>query len=606
VKRVPRSRHSVSRIWAAVCAASWATLCLRGFRPLARALLSAGLAILTVVAPGAPQGTDTDSGWQFKAVQQHLQGSSPTFNTLVSPNPHDLSIDRTEWISWWAPGSALLVWPLMALHLALGTAVRVVAILCLLGGSVGWSFWIDAFLIPRWAKLLLSVSIPWSYYAHHNSLFFYGAEALLFAAVPWTLLLTVRLSRGPASGPTPHLLAAATGLSLGLLYVLKYSGILVAIGALTYLALQAARQRRPRTPPSPRTLQLAGVCAFSCLLPILALNLLNFALASHMNLVTASRSLNVQWSTLLFGIANPALAAASAEAPLRHLLLHPTVGLVPGAAETWLAVVGLPGGALLLLVLLRRPPSSPHAQLASCLLVMSVAGVMVLWTITDSITYESRHVAGASIAVLPYVLQEAWALRFSSRTLRAFLVLCGCAYVILPLLYGVSAVIGKTARGLRHHTGPSRVYNPLLARQDVAHARSLLVAGFDPTSDLWYVTHPVPALDLPGRALIRPDALLTKPHPETFTTSRPVRVRLILPVSMETNGKAAVIRRSFPTAVGWTSCPTDGTTHCSTSWIAPSPLPPGSAANASSRDDPIARATPPTLRDLRTPERTPP
>jgi hypothetical protein len=553
-----------------VAASSRALSYLLDCRPISRALLSAGLAVLVVIATGAPQGSDTDSGWQFKALQQHFQGSSPTFNTLVSPDPQNLSANVTQWISWWAPGSGLLLWPLLRLHLTLGLAIRIVAISSFLAGSLGWSLWVTSFQIPKWVKTLLSVFIPWSYYAHHNTLFFYGAEALLFAAVPWTLLLAVRLSSRPASGRLQNLLAVVTGASLGLLYVLKYSGLLVSIGAMTYILLQAIRSPwRGGSLFCPRRLHLAGLCALACVLPIIALNLLNLGYAQHMNLVSASRSLNPRWPTLLFGLANPVLAAASADAPLRYLLSHPTAGLSPAVSEMWLGLVGLPGAAMLWFLLSRRPPHHAHARMACCLLAASVVGAMVIWTISDRVTYESRHIAGASIAALPYVLEAGWTLRPSSRILRMSLAVCSVAYIALPLLYGVGAVIGKTARQMRQHPGPSRIYNPLLARHDVAYARSLLVEGFDPTSDLWYVTHPVPALDLPGRTLIRrPDSIpIEELRQETFHTMRPLRVRLVLPASLEADGRAEVIRQSFPRAVEWIPCPTDGATRCWTSWI---------------------------------------
>lgn len=535
---------------------------------IVRALLSAGLAIAVIVATGAPQGSDTDSGWQFKAVQQYIDGSSPSFNTLVGPDPEDLSRNLTRWISWWAPGSGLLVWSLMRLHLTLGGAIRVIAIVCFLAGSVGWSVWIDRFVLPGWVKALLSMSIPWFYYAHHNALFFYGAEALLFAAVPWALLLAVECWDCVSRARGSVLRASVTGLSLGLLYVLKYSGVFVSIGVLTYIVLRAVR---PQCGPGGDGLcfkwfQRAGVCAVACLLPIVFLSLVNQLHAGHMNLVAASASFRLRWAAWLFAVSSPALAAASAEAPLRHVLAQLSL---PGGVELWLALAGFPGGAVLLFLILRRGASHRHALMSCCVLGASLTCAVVVWTISDGVSYESRHIAGASIAVLPYALERAWGLRTSSRRLQMLLAVCGICYIVLPWSYGVVSVVAKAARQARQNSGPSRVYNPLLARNDVTYARSMLVEGFDPRSDLWYVTHPVAGLDLPGRMLIRraDSTPIEKLREETFRTSRPVRVRLVLPAGLENDGKADVIRRSFPGAVEWASCPTDGATRCWVAWV---------------------------------------
>src|SRR5678816_3660950 len=109
------------------------------YRIAVYALMSSALMILIVIASGASQGLSSDSAWQFKAVEQHVDGSSPAFTTLVTADPTDLSANKYDWISWWAPGDALILYWLMRLHLKLGLAVRVIAILCLVAGSVGWS-----------------------------------------------------------------------------------------------------------------------------------------------------------------------------------------------------------------------------------------------------------------------------------------------------------------------------------------------------------------------------------------------------------------------------------------------------------------------------------
>src|SRR5581483_3305261 len=89
------------------------------------AFLSSVLIVLAVSR--TPQSLFSDPSWQLKALQQNLAGESPTFNTLVQPNPLDISQSGGEWISWWPIGTNVLIYPLLRIGLTMGTAVRVVA-----------------------------------------------------------------------------------------------------------------------------------------------------------------------------------------------------------------------------------------------------------------------------------------------------------------------------------------------------------------------------------------------------------------------------------------------------------------------------------------------
>src|SRR6185295_14997658 len=76
---------------------------------------------------------------------------------------------------------------------------------------------------------------------------------------------------------------------------------------------------------------------------------------------------------------------------------------------------------------------------------------------------------------------------------------------------------------------------------------------FDPSTDIWYLTEPLTALDLPGRAIVRHAdfmqlALLRR---DRFLTSRRMRVHVVMPPRFEDNGKGEAIRASFPQATAW-------------------------------------------------------
>jgi hypothetical protein len=216
--------------------------------------------------------------------------------------------------------------------------------------------------------------------------------------------------------------------------------------------------------------------------------------------------------------------------------------------------------------------SQMHAAVARFVFLTAIVFLVVVWTMLNTASYEARHSTGGALAVLPLLLESAWELRLPKWRIAGFatLIACGLFYLAVPLGYGVVAAAGKIRRQARQTPGPSRIYNPLLAGADVGTAVSLLQAGFDPARDIWYVTDPISALDLPGRVVIRHADFLDPEQlrRDSYRSSRPVGIRLVIPAEFERNGKGDLIRRSFIGAQTWRPCPTDSTTRCFSSRIA--------------------------------------
>ena len=147
-----------------------------------------------------PQSLFADPSWQLKALQQHMAGRSPTINTLVQPDPRDISRDHFEWISWWPIGTNVLVYPLLRMGLSIGTAVRVLAALALILGSLGFAYWVRIFRLPLGIGIALAIGIPWIRYANF-SLFQYAAEGLVFGICPWILVGAFQLRSRWMEGP---------------------------------------------------------------------------------------------------------------------------------------------------------------------------------------------------------------------------------------------------------------------------------------------------------------------------------------------------------------------------------------------------------------------
>jgi hypothetical protein len=486
-----------------------------------------------------PQSLFADPSWQLKALQQHLAGQSPTINTLVQPDPRDISQDHFEWISWWPIGTNVLVYPLLRMGLGIGGAVRVLAALALILGSLGFGYWVRIFRLPQWIAIALAIGIPWIRYAN-LSLFQYAAEGLVFGICPWLLVGAFRLrSRWTEQRNEKFVWLLGYGVLLGFAYWLKYSAVFISIGALAHLAITVWRQPRRRS-----LFELAMVGGLFCLV-VGVLNVLNHAMGAAMNAVTEHPSFILDWHLPFNLIGLMAMAMADADGLARYVLFHPGRSLLPFNYLT-LCYLGLPGGVVLFWLLARRHASAAVLLSRDVLLTLSALFVAVM-TVFSARAMEARYIAAIGIALIPAVIESALQLAPKLRQAsRALLVAGGIVYLAIPMAYGAFSVVGKIARTPAYRTGPSGLYNPLFATTDARSPVAELTAGFNPDSDLWYLTEAFTAMDLPGRAIMQhADFLPVARLNQKFQTSKPLRIHLLLPPWFEQNGKGAAIRGEF-------------------------------------------------------------
>lgn len=509
------------------------------------AFLSSLLIVLAVSR--TPQSLFADPSWQMKALQQYLVGQAPTFNTLVQANPRDISQDVRQWVSWGPIGTNVLLYPLLRIGLTMGAAVRVLATVALILGSIGFGYWVRTFRLPQWLSIALVIAIPWIRYAN-LWLFQYAAEGLVFAVCPWLLVTAFRLrSRWIDQERPSQPFLAGFGLLLGFAYWMKYSAVFISAGVLVHLGLTAWRQRG-------RTWRDLAIVSGTFVFVVGILNVLNHSMGAAMNAVTEHPSFVLDWSLPFKFVGLMAMAMADADGLARYVLFHPGEALLPFNYLT-LCYLGLPGGLLLFWLLLRRH-SNPTLRLSRDLLVTVSALFPGVMTIFSARAMEARYIAAIGIALIPAALESAFDLAPKFRpSIRGILLTAAACYLAVPMAYGALSVVGKIARTTStYRTGPSGLYNPLFASADAKSPLIELIADFKTDSDIWYLTEAFTALDLPGRVILRhADFLSAAGLSETFQTSKAIRVHLLLPPWFEQNGKGPLIRGEFSGARNWSS-----------------------------------------------------
>ncbi|OLE11582.1 MAG: hypothetical protein AUG89_09390 [Acidobacteria bacterium 13_1_20CM_4_56_7] len=362
--------------------------------------------VLVLAVWHTPQSLFSDPSWQLKALQQHLAGQSPTINTLVQPDPQDLSQDHLEWISWWPIGTNVLVYPLLRMGLSIGSAVRVLAALGLILGSVGFGYWVRIFRLPQWLAIALALGIPWIRYAN-LSLFQYAAEGLVFGICPWLLVGAFRLrSRWTDQHNENFLWLAGFGVLLGLAYWLKYSAVFISAGVLAHLAITAWKLRSRRS--FFELAVLSGV--FTGLIGIL--NVLNHLMGAAMNALTEHPTLVLDWHLPFNIVGLMAMSMADADGLARYILFHPGRNLLPFNYLT-LCYLGLPGGFMLFWLLTHRH-SNPALLLSRDVLLTVSALFVAIMTVFSARAMEARYIAAIGIALIPAVLDSAFHLAAAS------------------------------------------------------------------------------------------------------------------------------------------------------------------------------------------------
>jgi hypothetical protein len=513
-----------------------------------RTLAALSLVLVLLLTWRVPQGVHEDQAKQLRALREHVSGVSPTINDMVQPDETDLSRDRRTWIVWWSPGTQLLVYPGFAAGLSLGASVRVVSVLCLILGVIGWLRWFGCFDLPRGVMMGTAVLLPFLH-SFSDNLYLYLQDFANIAVTPWLLLMVLALAM--REGPLPAWFGA--GLALGLTYVIKYSFVFVGLSCVVFLVITQWR-RLPRA-----CLLVTGFA-----IPVIVLSSLNRHFGGAVNSAALLRGgSRAHPGDLVALIGDPPMAAAGAGAIVDKLeRARPALRL---AGNLLPACFGVAGGIVLLWLVVRTARSEQlRATMAARLAIVVFVGTLVLidavWMLSPTAAdYVWRYLIQSTLAILPvaYVAgADAW--RRGGVAPRVILAGAVTLYLAIPVAYGVTSLADKAWRQPgSYQLGPSGLANPWLAFEDprsddVKTVESRIIDRFAPTTDVWYAYDAITALDLPGRVWTE----LTPPLGEAkiyrqFRSSTRLRITALLPPVLETDGQGAATRAQFLGAGPW-------------------------------------------------------
>ncbi|MBW4890933.1 hypothetical protein KXQ82_14490 [Mucilaginibacter sp. HMF5004] len=141
------------------------------------------LGVLIFVVPPNPF---PDPSWGFQVMRYMEQGHA--FNLIPSPNPANIAIDNTDFLSWWSPGQYLLPYLFKIIFgLNTGKAVALTVTLCSILGLAGYYQLFKRLGFTNWLSAISIAFIASQAYFILPFIFYPGGEVLLFAFGGWFL-----------------------------------------------------------------------------------------------------------------------------------------------------------------------------------------------------------------------------------------------------------------------------------------------------------------------------------------------------------------------------------------------------------------------------------
>jgi hypothetical protein len=200
---------------------------------LAALLVSASVHFCCFAAwPGNP---DWDVHHSVFAAQNFVvRGQLKSIN-LFPPQDDNLARHaQLHWMTNWPPAHSLLYAAIMSSGLSAGAATKLLALLCVLLGGLGWIYLARAFGASRYYTLAVALAYPWlSFIARLYT--DYKNDHLACALIPWIYLAILRIEslRKCKDELWGRLLFAA--LLAGVAITVKYSLMPVLVASVLYL-----------------------------------------------------------------------------------------------------------------------------------------------------------------------------------------------------------------------------------------------------------------------------------------------------------------------------------------------------------------------------------
>jgi len=390
-----------------------------------------------IMAFAVPPGADPDPCWGFLVMHGMEQGNH--FNLLITPDPANIAINQSSFLSWWSPGQYLLPYLFKTLlKVDTGHAISLTVISCSLIGlggfymlfkHLGFTKWLAAISVAFIATQLFFI-MPFVYYT--------GGEVLLFAFMGWFLYGCFYFKKIR----WPVLVFVFLGLLIGFfskssvlwMYVAGIACVWMNVSINETLQLQSAINYNPIGWPGFKKrfkiwllngmlLAVPFICAFAIIYI--------FYLSKGPNPATGTGILLVKPETFGFPLASPMLSAFSIDELFNGLIYQPDR---PTISYHWaiLILFILVFFSLLFILLISR--FSPGKKYLTAIITLYIFGVVFfsyMFLKQAAISYEGRHFRIIGLLAIPGIVY----LFFRSKVGRVLFFIIWIVFIYIGFIF---------------------------------------------------------------------------------------------------------------------------------------------------------------------------
>jgi hypothetical protein len=186
-----------------------------------------------------------DASYGLLAAQQHLAGVSPSIFILVQAEPAQITQLSNRAVPYWAPAYQAVPYALRLGIFDWGIAIDLTLGLVLIVGTIGWFAYFVQILESASFALGLSAVVALTRFRWTMALTYDGGDQLIWGTSPYVLIIAAAALRLGQQGPTVRAaaLSAVAGALAASLFVLKYSGVFLAIGTAVVFAIVCLKHR---------------------------------------------------------------------------------------------------------------------------------------------------------------------------------------------------------------------------------------------------------------------------------------------------------------------------------------------------------------------------
>jgi hypothetical protein len=476
----------------------------------------------------SPPGIVSDSVSGFLAMRSMERGAA--FNHTFVLNPDDITVDNSNFTSWWSPGQYLVPMTIGSLGFDLGQSMLITILLAWLIGVAGFALlWRRLGFSPEVTAISMAVLVSQSYVLDWSR-FYHGGELLQWSFLPWFILLALRCRELKW-----HQVAA---LALGLILGIVFKSAFAIVGASVIASVLFLEVAERGGPLRLRALSLTARAAVAVGIALAAL----WFYVSQGNSPAGQKPWtlsSIAVRELLFAAAGPLnslFGLWKSYIPLTETYVWPAPGL------TWpLLQVSLISVLLLYFIIRFSGSSREYLTLLVGVYVCVVAAFSLAFSLDLLISFNERHFRMAGVLFIPGFVAMLNRIpfragRFASLGLLAALSLSLTFHFAFPTQDDPRARPVSTS-------GFSHIY----ATQAALDALSALDEQLGPGNNLIGVPWPQLALDVQNSRIYNMRLALVGEEyfRHRIFFGRVDNLIVMIPAEMEERGASEVILRIF-------------------------------------------------------------